>query len=102
MALIERLMHDDSEPSNRWIATHTFFAACSEIERGALTVTQVKNFLNTTAADNVDFDAMVALVTGQAANRLSVIQRFHSVFILAEDRITGYDTPSAVRSKLGI
>lgn len=102
MALIERLMHDSSEPESRWIAVHLFFAAASEVERGALTQTQVKNFLNMTAADEVDWNALVALVTGAAAAKLAIIQRIHAVFILAENRITGYDTPGAVRSKLGI
>lgn len=34
MALIERLMHDSTEPNTRWIYVHDFFAAASEIERG--------------------------------------------------------------------
>lgn len=102
MALIERLMHDSSEPTSRWIPVHDFFAAASEVERGALTSNQVKTALAMTAPDIVDFDAMVALVTGAAAPRLAMIQRFHSVFILAEGRYAGYDTPAAVRTKLGI
>ncbi len=102
MALIERLMHDSSEPTTRWIPVHDFFAAASEIERGALTSAQVKTALAMTAPDIADFDAMVALVTGAAAVKLAVIQRIHAVFILAEGRWMGYDTPAAVRSKLGI
>lgn len=102
MALIERLMHDSSEPESRWIAVHTFFAAASEIERGALTSNQVQTYLNMTAPDITDWNALVALVTGAAAARLAMIQRIHAVFILAEVRATGYDTPGAVRTKLGI
>ena len=102
MALIERLMHDTSEPTTRWLSVHAFFAAASEIERGALTSAQVKTAMAMTAPDNVDFDALVALVTGAAATRLAVIQRMHAVFILAEDRYAGYNTAAAVRSKLGI
>lgn len=102
MALIERLMKDSSEPENRWIPVHTFFAYCSEIERGALTLANVKTRLGTTAADNVDFDAIGALITGAAASRLAVIQRIHCVFILASSREPDYDTPANVRSKLGI
>lgn len=30
MALVERLMHDSSEPDTRWIPVHTFFAVASE------------------------------------------------------------------------
>ena len=102
MALIERLIRDTSEPVSRWIPVHAFFAAASEIERGALTTTQVKNFWAMTAPDIVDFDAMVALVTGAAAAKLAVIQRLHAVFLLAEGRYPGYDTAANVRSKLGI
>lgn len=102
MALIERLMHDSSEPESRWIGVHTFFAAASEIERGALTSNQVQTYFAMTAPDITDWNALVALVTGAAAARLAVIQRIHAVFILASVRATGYDTPSAVRTKLGI
>lgn len=103
MALIERLMHDSSEPESRWLGVHRFFALASEVERGAITTAAVKTtHLNMTAADIVDWDALVALVTGAAAARLSVIQRIHAVFILAEDREIGYDTPAGVRTKLGI
>jgi len=79
MALIERLMHDSSEPTSRWIPVHDFFAAASEIERGALTSTQVKTALSKSSADIVDFDAMVALVVGAAAAKLAVIQRMGRV-----------------------
>lgn len=102
MALIERLMHDSSEPTERHIAVHTFFAYCSEIERGGQTLPNVKTLLSTTAADNTDFDAIGALITGAAASRLAVIQRIHAVFILAETGELDYDTPAKVRAKLGI
>lgn len=102
MALIERLMHDSSEPEADWIPVHDFFAAASEVERGALTSAQVQTALNMDAGDIADWNALVALVTGAATARLAVIQRMHAVFILAEGRYTGYSTPAAVRSKLGI
>lgn len=102
MALIERLMHDSSEPESRWIPVHDFFAAASEVERGALTSAQVQTALAMTAPDITDWNALVGLVTGAAAARLAVIQRMHAVFILAEGRYAGYNTPAAVRSKLGI
>lgn len=102
MALIERLMKDSSEPVERHMSVHIFFAAASEIERGALTSNQVQTYFAMTAPDITDWNALVALVTGAAAARLAVIQRIHAVFILAEARATGYDTPANVRSKLGI
>lgn len=101
MAIVERLMQTDPDPT-RHIAVHTFFAAVAEVNSGHLTLQQVKNYLNTTAADDVELDAMAALVTGDQANRLEMIGRFHAVFILAAIRAPGYDTEAAVRSKLGI
>lgn len=100
--LIERLMRHESETTDRFIPVHQFFAAASEVERGALTSAQVQGFYSMTAADIVDWDALVALVAGPAAARLAMIQRIHAVFLLAEDRLPGYDTPAAVRTKLGI
>lgn len=102
MALIERLMHDESEPTSRWIPVHDFFAAASEVERGGLTSAKVKAFWAMTAPDIADFDAMVAQVTGAAAPRLATIQKFHAVFMLAEGRYPEYSTPAEVRTKLGI
>lgn len=55
-----------------------------------------------TAPDIAEWTALIALVTGAAASRLSLIQRIHSVFLLAEAKIPGYETPANVRTKLGI
>lgn len=107
MALIERLMHHESEPRERYIPVHAFFAACTEVIYGALTPAQVQAALSMTTADLVDWNALAALFpTGTAA--LSVAQkalylnRLHGVFILAEKRYAGYSTPAEVRAKLGI
>lgn len=103
MALVERLMGLE-EPK---IAVHAFFASANEIIAGALTTAQVKAFLamDTPAAN--EFDALVATApTGTAAINLAqkalFISRVHSVFVLAEAAVTGYNTPAAVRTKLGI
>ena len=105
MGLVERLMHIDPD-EDRSLAVHSFFAAAVEISTGNMTVAQLKSGLNTTPEDDVDLDAMIATVTGSQANRLMQLERIHAVFILAEDStsapIPGYDTPSNVRSKLGI
>lgn len=98
MALVERLMGLE-EPK---IPVHEFFAAASEVERGALTAVQVQTFLNMDAAAIAEWTALAALVAGPAASRLSVIQRFHAVFLLAENLYPQYSTPAEVRSKLGI
>src|SRR3990167_4664058 len=103
MALVERLMHWSTEPENRYIPVHTFFPAVGEIIAGALTVAQVKTFLAMTAADEVDFDALIALAPGTAAGRALYLERVHGVFILAyPPTVPGYSTPTEVRIKLGI
>lgn len=114
MALVERLMHwgafvADSEPPTfepqaDWIAVHEFFAASLEILMGNLTVAQVKTVLSMDAGDAVEFDAMIANVTAGAddGEKHRIIDQFHAIFILAETRRNGYNTPAGVRSKLGI
>ncbi len=101
MALVERLMHLDSDP-DRDIAVHTFFSAMVELAEGEITSAQVKSFLNMTVEDEVDFDALVALAPASAAERSIYVNRIHAVFVLAEGRIAGYSTPAQVRSKLTI
>jgi hypothetical protein len=103
MALIERLMHEpfETDPA-RIIPVHSFFAATGELVQGALTSAQVQSFLNMTAADIVDWDALVALIPGAASGKALYIERIHGVFMLAEGRYPGYSTPAEVRSKLGI
>lgn len=104
MALIERLMHEASEPEGRWISVHQFFAANSEVDWGALTIAQVKAFYAMTAADIVDYDALINQLppANQTGNRARFINRIHAVFILAEQRVPNYSTPAEVRAKLGI
>ena len=104
MALIERLTRDPSESVARWIPVHDFFAAAHEIVSGRLTSAQVKTALAMTAPDLVDWNALVALMppANQAANRAIWVNGLHSCLMLAERRYPGYDTPAAVRAKLGI
>jgi len=104
MALVERLMGDLGEPK---IPVHDFFAAAHEIVVGRLTVAQVKTALAMDVAAQSEFDSLVALApTGSSAlataQKAQYVESIHSVFILAEGRYAGYDTPAAVRSKLGI
>lgn len=101
MALVERLMHLDPDPA-RQMAVHTFFAAVNEVGQGFLTSAQVQTYYAMTAEDLVDWNAVAALMPGAAAAKALFIERIHGVFILAEVRAPGYDTPAAVRTKLGI
>lgn len=103
MALVERLMGLE-EPK---IPCHQFFAAASELINGRLTVAQIKTYLAMDAAAQAEFDALVALApTGTNATALAqkalYVESQHSIFLLAEDLIPGYDTPAVVRTKLGI
>ena len=117
MALVERLMHlndDGTDPGEGKldnIAVHTFFSAAGEIIAGGLTVAQVKaafamRTVNDASGKNdaAEFDALVALAPNASnpAGRALFLERVHGVFILAEVRFAGYNTPAAVRTKLGI
>ncbi len=100
-ALIERLMHT-SPDSERDISVHTFFAAVSEVLNGRLTNANVKSYLAMTPADIAEYDQLAALVTGNDGKKAQAVLGMHSVFLLAEVRILGYDTESNVRDKLGL
>ena len=103
MALVERLMGLE-EPK---IPVHIFFAAQSEVIDGAITVGQVKTFLAMDASAQTEYDALVATApTGTnalaTAQKAIFLGRVHSVFMLAEARISGYATAAQVRTRLGI
>ncbi len=109
--LVNRLMglaDDGITPDHdNKIPVHAFFAAQSEVIRGALTVAQVKTFLNMDAATQAEYDTLVATApTGNTAtalaNKALFIEKIHSIFILAEKRYPQYSTPDEVRAKLGI
>ena len=114
MALVERLggwnadgSEPVGEPDQPKIPVHAFFAAAHEIVMGRLTVAQVKTFLDMDAAAQTEMDALVALApvgtTALAtAQKAQFVESIHGVFILAEGRYPGYDTPAAVRAKLGL
>jgi hypothetical protein len=103
MALVERLMGLE-EPK---IPVHDFFAAAQEIITGRLTAAQVKTALALDAAASTEFDTIAATAPAGStatalANKALWVHSIHSVFILSRGGYAGYDTPSAVRSKLGI
>ena len=103
-ALVERLMGEPYSAPAEKIPVHEFFAGQMEVMQGYLTTAQVKNYYLMDSAAITDYDALVALCppAAQTANRAVYIERVHAVFLLAEHRTTGYDTPAAVRAKLGI
>lgn len=104
MALVERLMKDSSEPEDRWISVHEFSAAASEIVNNRLTPGQVQTYYAMTPADLIDWNAVVTTIppANQTAARALWVHGIHDIFILSRSRAPGYDTPGAVRTKLGI
>jgi len=107
MALIERLMFHESEPSNDHIDPALFFHAAIEVIVGNLTGAQVQGFLNMDAGDIADWNAMAALLPSGStalaiATRLQMVTDWLAIFQLAGGRFPGYITPAQVRAKVGI
>lgn len=103
-ALIERIM---GEPGAEKIRVHVFYALNHQRIEGALTRQNVIDALGLTGADITEYDALAALApTGTAAlnvaQKAMFLESIHSIFILAEERVTGYSTPAQVRAKLGL
>lgn len=103
MPLVERLMGLEGKR----IPVHHFFAACQEIINGRLTVAQVKGFLDMDAATSTEFDTIAATApTGSSAAAQAAkalwLEGIHGIFMLAEGGYPQYQTPTDVRSKLGI
>ena len=101
-SLVERLMGDPFCPPNDKIPVHSFFAAQVEIIAGRLTKAQVKTYLAMDADTQAEYDTLAAMAPATTADRVLWLEGIHSLFILAEDKVPGYDTPAGVRSKLGL
>ena len=89
------------------IPAHAFFAANHERIEGRLTRQEVIDLFAMDAATIVEYDVLAATApTGtnalQTALKALFIEKVHAIFILANGRYAGYDTPAAVRTKLGI
>lgn len=103
-ALVERLMGIDGYEK---IAVHTFFALNNERIHGRQTRQQVITALNLQGDDITEYDALAALAPSGTtalaeAQKSLFLGSVHSVFLLAEERVTGYTTPAEVRAKLGL
>jgi hypothetical protein len=113
MALVERLTYRE-EP---FIATHAFYAAMIELLMGRVTSAGIKGYLGMDTAAAAELDALIANAPSGTsatalANRALYVHGIHSIIVLANHREgnsppggtlpPGYDTPAAVRSKLGI
>lgn len=103
-ALVERLM---GEPGFAKISVHAFFAINNERIHGRQTRQNVIDALSLSGADITEYDTLAALAPS-GSTALSEAQKslflgsIHSVLLLAELKIAGYDTPALVRAKLGL
>lgn len=104
MPLVERLMGYPFIPdeSGQKIQVHTFFAAQVELIAGRVTRPQIKAYWNMDTATATEYDALCNLAPGNTAAQALFVERVHATFILAEDKVPGYSTPTEVRTKLGI
>lgn len=120
MALVERLMGltdagavpPEGSGYNLKIPVHGFGAASCEIIAGGLTVAQLKALVWVPGApamripqgDQAELDAIIALApgAGNPAARALFVQRIEGILELGELRIAGYETPAAIRAKIGI
>ena len=105
MALIERIMGLE-DPK---LPVHAFFAANHQRIEGALTRQDVIDMFGMDAAAIVEYDALATLApVGMNTNALATaqkamfVEKLHSACLLAEGRYPGYDTPLALRAKLGL
>ena len=103
-ALIERLMGIDGFEK---IAVHTFFALNNERSQVRQTRQNVIAALNLAGDDITEYDALAALAPSGStalaeAQKSLFLGSIHSVLLLAEERVTGYTTPTEVRAKLGL
>ena len=103
MPLVERLTHSDPDDT-RHIAVHEFVAAMHVVAIGDRTKAQLKSHYNMTAADETEFDTMVAAAPPafQVANLERYINRIHWVLILSEGDVPTYQTDAQVRTELGL
>ena len=89
------------------LPVHDFFAANHQRIDGVLTRQNVIDMFAMNAADIAEYDSIASLAPTGAnalatAQKSMFIEKIHSIFLLAEGQYSGYDTPAAVRAKLGI
>lgn len=100
--LIERLTH---EPGFEKIVVHTFWAVNNERIEQRFTRQNVIDVLGLAGQDITDYDQLANAAPNGTTQADRIKQaRFnnsvHSIFLLAEIRAPGYDTPANVLSKI--
>lgn len=105
--LIERLMgvNTDGRPK---IGAHQFYAAAYEWRLGNMSAAAATAAFELSAAEQTEAQAIVNTVPTAVATVANVVAHFraaeaiHRVLLLAEHGVAPFDTPAAVRTRLGI
>jgi len=106
MPLYDRLLGTSEQVAK--ISVHAFQATLGEFARGRLTGAQAQSLLasisgSPLAPDEVtEAQTLLATFTGSATAKLARATEVDHVLLLAEGRAPGYDTPAAVKTRLGV
>lgn len=106
MGLYERLIGDGEGVAK--IPVHGFVSTLAEFGRGVLTGAQAQTVIVSLsgapldAGEVTEAQTLLATVTGSTTAKLARVKLIDDVLLLAEARVPGYDTPAAVRSRLGV
>lgn len=105
MALYERLLGGDDVAK---IPVHAFQATLAEFARGVITGAQAQAIINAVSGaplspeDVTEAQALLATITGSTTAKLARAALIDHVLLLADIRAPGYDTPQALRTRLGV
>lgn len=106
MGLYERLMGEGEDVAK--VPVHQFVSTLAEYGRGVLTGAQAQAIIIAvsgaplTAGEVTEAQALLATITGTTTAKLARVKLIDDVLLLAESRVPGYDTPAAVRTRLGV
>lgn len=100
--LIERIM---GEPGYEKISVHAFWAINNERIEGRATRQNAIDYLGLAGQDITDYDQLAnaapkGTTTADRIKQARFNNSVHSIFLLAEIRAPGYDTPANVLSKI--
>ena len=105
MGLYERLMGLGPDPR---IPIHYFSATMSEFARGRITGAQAQAIVSTssgaplTAAEITEANTLLGTISGSAAVKLARAKEIDDVLMLAEREFVPYNTPTLVKTRLGV
>lgn len=111
MALYERLLgrNDAGERVDGKIRLHGFNAVMGEVARGRLTGAQANAAIDLLskagpldASERTEAQTLVASIAGSATAKLARAKEIEDVLMLAEAGVVQYDTPTEVKTRLGV